>query len=519
MRDLIDLIQNLSEDRTLSPSVILKRSGRFQNFISQIESQRPFYTVDQQPVIVKPSEAERMKELFAAGKFGGIIKLDTDIGEIALSQLLKTKELGGQASTGQEGEELSKEAALLKPSQIGITDKDIPASKLGKEIINNQTLQSTEYGRAVIEMAKAIMNGMPAVVPEELRKTKIGASINDYAGEYLGVLAMVYGQTNFPERAGFIEWLGADISDLTLYFPAEANSPLADSFASISNNKTNHKVNISSKGAGGGAPPSLSGLKIPDELRENPKYAAAISLIDLADSGDKQKGIPPKYALPPPRTISIVFQAMNLINEYVPDAIPEEFREFLPWKADIVEKCKKSIEGFKRGDTIDMPEYQTLLNKVKSEKASDGGKLVYVVKEAVLKAVNEKSAIPGFREVVLNILDMNFVQQYAEYNKKTGVMSFSTQWPAKHKGYVTLQSKSGSTDPTKGGFSFKISPEKPKTELPKPDETQPAKVSVSPDVDDKEREDIKSKKVTSIFRHDKKEKPDKSLGAGRLPRY
>lgn len=471
MREFINIIQNLTEDRTLSASTILKRPGRFQAFVSMIQNGTPFYNLDKEPVIVDSTEADRMLELFDAGEFKGTIKLNTDQGELSLNQLLKTKELGGQASTGEEGEELSKEAALLKPSQIGITDRDIPASQLGEEIINNSVLQSTEYGRAVIAMAEAIMSGQPAIMPDNLRKTKIGVSINDYAGEYLGVLALVTGQSRFPRKQGFTQWLGADPSELTLFFPAESNTQLADSFASISNDKTNHKVNISSKGGGGGAPPSISGLKIPEEIRNNPEYEAAVAFIDLADAGDSKKGIPPKYPLPSPRTVSIVFQAMNLINEYVPDAIPEEFKEFLPWQQDIVKQCTDNIKSYKLGKPIEMPEYHSITDKVKTDKASDGGKLVYAVKNAVLKAVNENNAIPGFQDVVLNILDMNFVQQYADYNKKTGVMTFATQWPAKLEGYISLESKSGATDPTKGGFSFKLSNQQPKTDLPVPDES------------------------------------------------
>jgi hypothetical protein len=37
-------------------------------------------------------------------------------------------------------------------------------------------------------------------------------------------------------------------------------------------------------------------------------------------------------------------------------------------------------------------------------------------------------------------------------------MYFLTQWPAKLDGQVTLETKSGGTDPTKGGFSFKLQP-------------------------------------------------------------
>jgi hypothetical protein len=496
MRDLLNLIENLLEDRTLSASTILKRPGRFEKFVSLIRDGVPFYTVDKEPVIVEPSEADRMEELFADEQFKGTIKLQTDKGEYALSQLLKTADIGGQASTGQEGEELGKESALLKPSQIGITDRDIPANDLGSEIINNSILQSTDYGRVVIEMAQQILNGQPAVIPKEYVKTKIGASILDYAGEYLGVLAMVNGQSRFPRKQGFTEWLGADPSALTLYFPAESNSQLADSFASISNDKTNHKVNISSKGSGGGAPPSVSGLKIPEDIRNNPDYKVAVAFIDLADPGDKKKGIPPKYPLPSPRTVSQVFQAMNLINQYVPDAIPEEFKPFLPWPAKVVREVTDSIDAYKKGKPIALPQYDSLTNKVKSRKgASDGGKLVYVVKEAVMLAVNEKQAIPGFQQVVLNILDMNFVQQYADLDKKTGVMSFATQWPAKLEGKITLESKSGATDPTKGGFSFKLSNEAPKTNLPEPDESLGGaeKPSLGPVSDRKKLEKVSKK--------------------------
>jgi hypothetical protein len=65
---------------------------------------------------------------------------------------------------------------------------------------------------------------------------------------------------------------------------------------------------------------------------------------------------------------------------------------------------------------------------------------------------------------------MNFIQQYADYDAKTRVMSFATQWPAKLEGKITLESKSGATDPTKGGFSFKLANTSPKTTLDQPNE-------------------------------------------------
>jgi hypothetical protein len=486
MRDLINIIQILSEDRALSASTILKRPGRFEKFISMIANKQPFYTVDQEPVVADPSEAKRFQQLYNTGKFSGTLKIKLeDDREIPLSQLLKTAELGGQAKKGEEGEETGKESALLKPSQIKITDKDIPASQLGQEIINNSVLQSTDYGRLVIEMAETIMKGGNPVIPKDV-PAKIKDSIVDYAGEYLGVLALVSGTSRFPRKKGFTEWLGADVTSLVINFPSKANTNIADSYASISNDKTNHKINISSKGQGGGAPPSVSGLKVPDEIRNNPDYLGAVGFIDLCDNGTKQ--VPAKIALPAPRTISSVFAAMNLLNEVAPESIPQKFKSVLPWDVNkITNEVKQSIEDFKKNVKSSrpnsypgkMPGYDIFFNDIKFQKpSSDGGKLTHAVKLAVMNAVNEGQAIPEFQDVVLSILDMNFIQQYADFDPKSRIMSFATQWPAKLEGQITLESKSGGTDPTKGGFSFKLSNTTPKTNLEEPNELG---VGVEPD--------------------------------------
>lgn len=480
MRELIDHLHLLAEDQTLNPGTITKYPERFQKFISMIEKGMPFYTVDKTQVIADPTDAERFQDLFNNDMFKGALKMNLQGGgDISLNKLLKTKDLGGQASTGEEGEETGKEAALLKPSQIGITDKDIPASQLGTEIINNQVLQSTDYGRVVIEMAKAIMENLNPVIPKEV-PPKIRASIVDYAGEYLGVLALINGTSRFPRKKGFEEWLGSDVGSLTINFPSKANTNIADSYASISNEKTNHKINISSKGKGGGAPPSVGGLKIPAEIRNNPDYQAAINFIDLCDPSKQAK-----FQLPEPRTISQVFQAMNLLYEYVPNSIPKKFNKFLPWQIDIVKQVTNSMSAFKKGREIPLSKYKNLWSDIDFKKpSSDGGKLTHAVKLAVMEAVNEGNAIPEFQEVILAILDMNFIQQYADFDSKTRAMSFATQWPAKLEGKISLESKSGATDPTKGGFSFKLSNTSPKTELEEPNEL--GKDSVAKPITDKE---------------------------------
>ena len=89
--------------------------------------------------------------------------------------------------------------------------------------------------------------------------------------------------------------------------------------------------------------------------------------------------------------------------------------------------------------------------------------------------------VPEFQDVVLEVLDYNFIQQYAKVINKSGVMEFHTQWPAKLDGVVTMESKSGGTDPTKGGLNFKLKPKGSKaTPEPKPDEEEAAQAAAAP---------------------------------------
>lgn len=469
MRDLLNLLDQLTE-ATLTPAQIVKYPERFDAFISQIQNGRPFYTEDGGiEVILKKSEAKRFQALYDDGMFKGALKgIDTTGKEWPLSGFRKTAEFGGaSAKPGDEGaEEGNKEGILVKPGQIGIIDKPIPAHALLQEITTNTVLSSTEYGQAVIQMASSIALGQPAVLPKEyLKNSAVKKAIVDYAGEYLGVLALVMNQSEFHNRDEFLTWLESDTSGLVINFPGASNNPMADSFATVSNASSERQLNISSKGTGGGAAPSLSGLSIPDNVRKKKAYQIAVSLIDICQNPN----------LPSPASISQVFQAMNLLHEQLPESIPKEFVPFLPWDRLIVTQIRDSI---KRG--VKMPQYRKLFANVISA-GEDGGKLTYVTKKAVMDIVNS-GKVPEFQAAVLEILDFNFIQQYTTINNKTGELKFVTQWPAKLDGKVTLETKSGGTDPTKGGFSFKLKPKgSPKPDLAPPEST--AKV----DADTKEK--------------------------------
>ena len=102
-------------------------------------------------------------------------------------------------------------------------------------------------------------------------------------------------------------------------------------------------------------------------------------------------------------------------------------------------------------------EWDSILNSVASQTATPGGKIIYAIKREVADAVNNKEALPEFKAMVLEILEMNFVQQYTDYQKRHKYeFTFETQWPAKLDGKVSLENKSSAKEPTTGGFSFKL---------------------------------------------------------------
>lgn len=458
MRDLLNLIDNiLYEASNLAASEINKYDWRWEKFISKITNGEPFETVDGQQVILNPNQLAGLMNLKDQGRFTGGITVSTlgpdgkEGPRIPISSLKKTAEFakpGGEAEpVGQQ--RTSKETALVKPSLIKITDRNIPAEDLYNEIANNPVLQSTDYGKVVIQLAQYIVSGEVAMLPEEYQtkeNEQIRKAIVDYAGEYLGVLALLYHQSRFPERAEFEKWLGAATDDLVINFPSKANTNIADSYASVTNPDTNHTLNISSKGTGGGAAPAISGLKIPDDIKRNAKLQTALQFIEICQRSDKAGG---------PSTITQAFAAMDLIYKTNPDSLPKIWQKYLPFEQASPDLMTLCVQQIKNKDMRPLPrKYAPLTSLVSSAKATDGGKVVYSIKKAVQDAINNNNAIPEFRSTILEILNMNFIQQYTDYNN--GILSFATQWPAKIKGEISVENKSSAISPTDGGFSFKL---------------------------------------------------------------
>lgn len=450
MRDLISIVEKLSEAAVgMSAGQIIKYESRFNKFIEYIKTKKPFTTINGEEVTIDPREAKRFIDLYNNDEFKGNLKARTTTGEeVPLSMLAKTTDFGGAAvAAGQEASSGGKEGLIVKPSQIGICDRNIPATDFYEVLENNTILASTDYGQVIQSLAQYIIAGEYVMLPEEYQnkdKEKVRKAIVDYAGEYLGVLALLYNRSRFPRKKQFEEWLGADIGQLTLNFPSKANTNLADSYATITNPNTSHTLNISSKGTGGGAAPAISGLKVPGYVKEDPNFESAVRFIEICQNEG---------------TVQQAFSAMDLIYSINPKAIDKKFHKYLPFATKnpkLMDLCKEDIIASKKKTEISsgLPmKYYDLYAGVGGS-GSEGGKVIYAIKKEVQDSVNNKNGIPQFEDAILQILEMNFIQQYCDY--KGGQLTFATQWPAKLDGKISVENKSSTTDPTAGGFSFKL---------------------------------------------------------------
>jgi hypothetical protein len=454
MRDILNLLDSiLNEATNLAPSE-LKDPNRFEKFLWKIKNGDPFLNKDREQVYLDPKEARRFQQLRDNDQFVGSLSAMTTNGEqIALSKLLKTNDLGGQQGDPHRpgpmdasGAGVGKETLLVKPKTIQITDFDIPAGDLYKTIAGNQILNSTDYGKVVVQLANQIVSGQVAMLPPEYQTKemeKIRKAIVDYAGEYLGVLALVNSRTKFDKIKEFSKWLGASVNELVINFPSKSNTNIADSYATVKNKKTNHSLNISSKGTGGGAAPAISGLKISDVIKKTPQLKNAVQFIEICQAKADARGA---------STITQAFDAMNFIYSINPSSISKKFYKFLPWQPGVVDLIVNSITT---GSALPK-KYSSAFDDIKTRggTVTDGGTLVYAIKKDVAEAINNRDAIPEFKNTILQVLEMNFIQQYADYNK--GEITFETQWPAKLEGNVSVVNKSSAADPTAGGFSFKL---------------------------------------------------------------
>lgn len=340
-----------------------------------------------------------------------------------------------------------KEKLLLKPSHI-FPDGSFSASNVFDAVINNSVLQSTDYGKMVIEIARQIQAGKTPNVSEI--PTEFKTAIRDYAGEYLGVLGMINGSANFPNRDAWLEHLGVEnLNEIELFFPKESNNPLADSVGYFKNTNTGNMILVSSKG-GAGAAPSFDGLKIPDNLK-TPEYENEVAFIETMQTRGNAFTQP--------------FYGLNLIKEFAPNSLPKGVQALLPISDKQIDQIIiwSKDSTFTKYRVSELPKkYQNFIKKtVEIDRVKDtatlGGIIQYGFKVALKQAVNENNALPKFEPLAREILQYNFVQIHTDV--KQNQMTFEVLWPNKKMatGKITVETKYGATEPNKGKMSFKVS--------------------------------------------------------------
>jgi hypothetical protein len=447
---------------------------RPQNFLKKLEDGTPF--VDKAGNKYYPEEGEFAR---LSPVVNGILKrLETepnaplpsisvnmkDVGPVSLSKLEKAdlQTAGGQFTSDINVQPLGIGIAAdpvnkpgTKPSdKITLTTdeeikraldahKEILAGNMYDVIASNKVLdQAGDLGVAIKEVAAQMNQGQIPTVKQY--DPKIQSKIAIDAGEYLGVLAMAKDIADFPKKAAFLNFLRApNFSKLAVIFPGEQNASLADSYG-VQNAETGHTIMISSKGGKGstatGAAPALSGLAPSIEKRKAKiKKGNGLDFIN--------------HIIQVSPTAAQGFAGMNWVAENYPEAVPQEYKNLLPFYSEDVKQILKNIKT--KGAEPIPKKFLPLISapSIQASKGTDGGKLVYVVTKKLVDIINS-GVIKNFRTTVLELLDENFVQIFTRIIG--GKLVTKVLWPGKVDGKVALHTKISPGDPGAAGLSFKV---------------------------------------------------------------
>lgn len=465
MRDLLNLFDNILTEATLAAAEIplKKLSGvvnpktkkpytRQELFLLKVKTGSPFTKTDGTPVTINRGDAGLVADWLSGGTKKPIVMRTTDGDTVKNTELQKTVEFGSKESENIKikGSDVfdtddTEVADFGNSIEAVMTAGGFPAIDMYSAIANSPQMKKLgKVGDAVIYMAKQITEGQVPTFPPNLSAQEIKA-IELYASEYLGVLGLVSRIVPFKQgnRDDFDNFIGTDLGSMIMYFPKSVSNPLADSF-SVTNDETGHSIKISSKAAGKGAPPSLTSLKLPADVRE--KYPEASAFLDSA----QDPGVS-TYAQP--------FAMLNTMYQVSPDNVPKEYQSLLPFSDELVSQLESTVKsGQPVPKNIMNIFYKRLTPQVIKSDNTDGGKAWYAVTTDIIRAVNKGSAVPNLREALIESLGYNFIQLYT--NVKGDRLVTEAFWPAKLNGNVKLKTKGSAADPKKGKLSVEISPGK-----------------------------------------------------------
>lgn len=518
MRDLINILDRFLVEASLAANEIPankasavinpktnKPFSRPELFLYKVLNSKPFTLKTGEEVTIDPTEAPKVKNWIMSGPRGVVSLRTKDGGEVKNTEMLKTVEFGSKEA----------ETIKLKGSDVFDTgDQDVqdfgnsiedilraggfPAIDMYDKIANSDQMKKLgKVGDAVIYMAKQITQGQVPEFPNNLTDNEIKA-IELYASEYLGVLGLISGTVPFKRgsREEFDNFIGTDLATMIMYFPKSVSNPLADSF-SVVNDETGHAVKISSKAAGKGAPPSLSSLKLPDEVKD--RYPEVADFLSSTNATGLSAFTQP-------------FAIMNWLYQNAPDKVPSEYKSVLPFQPSFVDALEKAHKLNKPVPENTMAVFSPRMSsKIKAGDSTDAGKIWYSVTKDVMKAVNDDNAVPGFQPAIIQSLGHNFIQLYT--NKKGNKLATEAFWPATVSGNVRLKTKGSSKEPTKGKISVEISPSK--SDDMGPEVGSGSDISVPDPTDAQDFEPARSKIKAARSVKPEKKGDEKSLGRKR----
>jgi hypothetical protein len=430
-------------------------------FLKKLKDRTPFVqSIGGETFIPEPGEYKRLKSQVEAAVEARLknpnapvpsLIIKTDKGEIPLSKFEKAdlQTSKGQATTQTNIQPIGINIAADKVDKSVSTEDEVKAainnnkailgSQLHKIITNNQVLnQAGELGSAVKKCTKEIVKGRVPTVAEYDEKTKKTLAID--AGEYLGILQIVHNTANFPKKAAFLQFLETpNLDDMMVIFPGSQNAQLQDSYG-VQNSTTGHTIMISSKGGMGktasGAAPSLSGLKIPPQMTKKVKPGSGVAFLQLMQGK---------------RTIEQPFAGLNFLHRFYPNAVPALYKNVLPFTSEDMTIIDNNIKGIGK-----LPAKYNKILKSRNirSRARAGGILMYCAAKDLVETINTNQPIPDFRQTVLEILDMNFVQIFSRV--VGGNLTADVLWPGKVDGTVLLWTKAEAASPSAAGLGFKV---------------------------------------------------------------
>lgn len=402
--------------------------------ISNSNAQKPSLTLNYKSIIRPDGTVDETPGTIA---FSKLEKYDLQTAKGQATSKVNVQPIG----IGIAAPKVNKDVSIADEIKNALENKsEIIGKNLHQIIVNNKVLnQAGELGKAIIQASLEIRQGENPIVKQYDEKTRKVIAID--AGEYLGIQQVIDGTAEWKGKyEAFLKFLGAgDLNNISVIFPGSQNSQLQDSYG-VQNAATGHTIMISSKGGIGstaaGAAPALSGLVLPENMTKRVKPGSGADFILLLQKMS---------------TINQPFVGMNFLNTHYPEAVPELYKDLLPFTNEDVQSINANIKG--RGD-LD-PKFDAIIasRNVKS-RARKGGILMYATAKDLVETINANQPIPDFRQTVIDTLGMNFVQVFSRV--VGGKLKADVLWPGKIDGNVLLWTKAEAAAPSSAGFSFKV---------------------------------------------------------------